>query len=110
VAFGYGVAVWAMVKNGYFSSVARIQDDRGQVVVTSGPYRWMRHPAYAGSLVVVAAFTLMLGALWSYFPAVFYCLAIIIRTLLEDQMLRDNLDGYREYANQTAYRLNLLIR
>jgi protein-S-isoprenylcysteine O-methyltransferase Ste14 len=105
VAGGYGLAVWAMVENRYFSSVARIQKDRGQEVVTTGPYRIVRHPAYAGALFAALALPIMLDAIWSLIPALTLALALILRTGLEDQMLREELEGYQSYAERTRYRL-----
>jgi len=105
VAGGYGVSVWAMVENPYFSAVARIQEDRGQEVVTTGPYRIVRHPSYAGTLLASLALPVMLNALWSIIPDVIMITALIVRTGLEDQMLREELEGYRRYAEQTPSRL-----
>jgi protein-S-isoprenylcysteine O-methyltransferase Ste14 len=105
VAIGYGVAVWAMVENPFFSAVARIQDDRGQEVITSGPYRIVRHPSYAGAVLASLAFPVMLDAVWSLVPAMITAVATIVRTALEDQMLREELQGYQAYARETRYRL-----
>jgi protein-S-isoprenylcysteine O-methyltransferase Ste14 len=105
IAAGYGFAVWAMVVNRFFSAVARIQKDRGQEVVTSGPYRIVRHPSYAGALVAYIALPVMLDAVWALIPALIMVAALIIRTGLEDQMLRDELDGYQSYVAETCYRL-----
>jgi protein-S-isoprenylcysteine O-methyltransferase Ste14 len=105
IAFGYGIAVWAMIVNRFFSAVARVQTDRDQVVVTSGPYRYLRHPSYAGALIASLALPLMLNALWTYIPAVAMCTALILRTSLEDRMLLEELDGYAAYASNTRYRL-----
>lgn len=105
VAGGYGLSVWAMVENEYFSAVARIQEDRGQEVVTSGPYRIVRHPSYAGSLLASLALPFMLEALWSLIPAGIMAAALAIRTALEDRMLREELEGYQSYAERTRSRL-----
>ena len=105
VAVGYGVAVWAMVVNRYFAAVARIQRDRGQTVVTSGPYRVVRHPSYAGALLASLALPIMLNTLWAMIPALGMVVALVLRTGLEDRMLREGLDGYHEYAEKTPYRL-----
>ena len=105
IAGGYSLAVWAMVVNRYFSAVARIQQDRGQVVVTTGPYRIVRHPAYAGALVASLALPIMLDAIWALVPATVMVVALIIRTGLEDRMLREELDGYESYTEETPYRL-----
>jgi protein-S-isoprenylcysteine O-methyltransferase Ste14 len=105
LAGGYGLSVWAMVENRYFSAVARIQDDRGQQVVTTGPYRVVRHPSYAGTLLASLAFPFMMDALWALIPTMGMVAALIVRTGMEDQMLRAELDGYESYAERTRYRL-----
>jgi protein-S-isoprenylcysteine O-methyltransferase Ste14 len=105
IAGGYGLAVWAMVVNPYFSAVARIQQDRGQVVVTTGPYRIVRHPSYAGALLASLALPIMLDAIWALVPALVMVVALVVRTGLEDRMLREELDGYEGYAGETPYRL-----
>ncbi len=102
---GYGLAVWAMVVNRYFSAVARIQHDRGQVVVTTGPYRIVRHPAYAGALLASLALPVMLDVIWALIPTLVMVVALVIRTGLEDRMLREELEGYESYAEETPYRL-----
>jgi protein-S-isoprenylcysteine O-methyltransferase Ste14 len=105
IAGGYGLAVWAMVENQYFSAVARIQKDRGQEVVTTGPYRIVRHPSYAGAVVASLALPLMLDAVWALIPAMILVVALTVRTGLEDRMLREELDGYQSYAERTRFRL-----
>jgi protein-S-isoprenylcysteine O-methyltransferase Ste14 len=105
VAFGYGLAVWAMVVNPYFSAVVRIQDDRGQVVVKSGPYRFLRHPSYAGSILASLALPFMLETLWALVPAVIMSVVLAVRTGLEDRTLTNDLAGYEDYTKDTPYRL-----
>jgi protein-S-isoprenylcysteine O-methyltransferase Ste14 len=105
VTAGYGLAVWAMVENRFFSSVVRIQADRGQYVVTSGPYRIVRHPSYAGAILASLALPFMLDALWSLIPALAMVTAMAIRTALEDRVLGEELDGYQSHAAHTRYRL-----
>jgi len=105
VAAGYGLGVWAMVVNAYFAAVARIQADRSQVVVTTGPYAVVRHPSYAGGVLAALALPVMLGALWAWIPAVSMAAVVVLRTALEDRMLRDELEGYGEYAERVRWRL-----
>jgi protein-S-isoprenylcysteine O-methyltransferase Ste14 len=54
-AAGFAFGLWATHVNRFFSSVVRIQRERGHHVVTAGPYRWVRHPGYAGAIPAVAA-------------------------------------------------------
>jgi protein-S-isoprenylcysteine O-methyltransferase Ste14 len=105
VAVGFGLGTWAMVANRYFSAVARIQRDRGQSVMRGGPYRLVRHPAYAGALLSGLATPVMLSALWAWVPALGTVVAVVIRTRLEDRMLLEGLEGYADYAAVTRYRL-----
>jgi protein-S-isoprenylcysteine O-methyltransferase Ste14 len=102
---GYALAVWAMVVNRYFSAVARIQEDRGQEVVTSGPYQFVRHPSYAGGLLGYLALPVMLETLWAFIPALLILVALVIRTKLEDDMLITELEGYAAYVTRTRHRL-----
>ena len=107
VAFslGWGVVVWAMHVNRFYSSVVRIQTERGHTLVTSGPYAWVRHPGYAGTLVVCFASGLALGSwaaallLLPLVPFLFY------RAVSEDAFLKKNLPGYQEYAGRVRHRL-----
>jgi protein-S-isoprenylcysteine O-methyltransferase Ste14 len=96
---------WAMVENEHFEQFVRIQTDRKHRVVTSGPYRIVRHPGYAGSVLGALGVPLMLGSWWTFAPAGAVVLLFIIRTALEDQTLRKELEGYEAYAQRTRFRL-----
>ncbi len=102
---GILLGVWAITVNRFFSSVVRIQMNRGHQVVTSGPYRYIRHPAYAGNLFSILATALLLGSLWSLIPAILVVIGLIMRTHLEDRDLCRELDGYEAYAKVTRNRL-----
>jgi len=102
---GYAFGSSALIENRFFSSMVRLQTDRGQQVVTSGPYRWVRHPGYAGTLWANLAIPLFLDAAWAFLPAAFFTIALLIRTGLEDKTLQDELPGYRDYAQRVRYRL-----
>jgi protein-S-isoprenylcysteine O-methyltransferase Ste14 len=102
---GYVVASYALVANRYFSGMVRMQDDRGHRVVSSGPYRWIRHPGYAGAIVTYLATPVLLDALWAYVPALSLTIVVLIRTALEDRTLQERLEGYRDYAGKVRYRL-----
>jgi protein-S-isoprenylcysteine O-methyltransferase Ste14 len=105
VVFGMAFASWAFIANQFFSAVVRIQKDREHAVVTSGPYRFMRHPGYAGGMLSYLAAPVMLGTLWALIPAVLLTAMLVVRTALEDRTLQAELVGYKEYAQQTRYRL-----
>jgi len=98
-------ATWAMVENEHFEQLVRIQADRAHHVVTSGPYRIVRHPGYAGAIVGTLCTPLILGTWWTFIPAGAITLLFIIRTALEDRTLCKELAGYKAYMQQTRYRL-----
>jgi len=105
VALGYAFAVWAMAENRFFSSVVRIQTDRGHEVCDSGPYRFVRHPGYAGNIFPPFGIVLALGSVWTLIPAAVALIIALIRTALEDQTLQEELPGYRDYARRVRFRL-----
>jgi len=102
---GYALGSYALIENRFFSGMVRIQTDRGHQVVTSGPYRWMRHPGYVGALLTYLATPLFLDSRWAFLPVMFITIVLIIRTSLEDKTLQDELEGYRDYARRVHYRL-----
>jgi protein-S-isoprenylcysteine O-methyltransferase Ste14 len=97
--------LWAMAVNPWAERNVRIQRDRGQQVVRSGPYRFVRHPMYLGLLVMVAAWPLLLGSLWAYLAWGLSAAAVARRALFEDNLLRRELPGYEEYTRTTRYRI-----
>ncbi len=105
VVVGYALGTWAMAANAFFSAVVRIQEDRDHRVVTSGPYRIVRHPAYAGGVISSIAMPLMLSSFWALIPAGIALIFLVIRTKNEDKMLMEGLPGYSDFARQTRYRL-----
>lgn len=105
VPLGYALFGWAMGVNAYFSRVVRIQEDRGHAVATGGPYRLVRHPGYLGFIVAMLATPVSVGSLWALIPAGVASALLVLRTALEDRTLHAELDGYREFAQQTRYRL-----
>jgi protein-S-isoprenylcysteine O-methyltransferase Ste14 len=102
---GFGLATWAMASNRFFSSVVRIQADRGHTVATGGPYRFVRHPGYAGFIAGSFGAALLLGSRWALLPALLSAVLLVVRTVLEDRTLRAELPGYAEYAARVRHRL-----
>jgi protein-S-isoprenylcysteine O-methyltransferase Ste14 len=95
-----------MLVNPHFEKTVRIQRDRSHKVIDAGPYRIVRHPGYA---CVIPGFVLcpplVLGSWWSFVPALAAVIVLVIRTALEDRTLRNELPGYKEYAQRVRYRL-----
>ncbi len=105
IVLGYTFSSWALVVNRFFSGTVRIQTERGHHVVTDGPYRFVRHPGYAGALLGFVLIPLLLDSLWAFIPAGLLTVVVFVRTALEDATLQKELPGYAEYAQQTRYRL-----
>jgi len=97
--------LWVTATNSYLSSYARIQQDRGQQVVTTGPYKHVRHPMYGAVIPFIICVALILGSWWALIPGGVIGVLFITRTALEDRMLQDELPGYKEYAQRVRYRL-----
>ena len=110
VGFGLFVAyfvlnVWAAASNPFLSAAARIQEDREHHVVTTGPYRLVRHPMYLGLCLLGAAVPLALGSWWALVPGGLFSLTFVYRTGQEDRFLAASLPGYEAFTRQTRYRL-----
>jgi protein-S-isoprenylcysteine O-methyltransferase Ste14 len=96
---------WAMLSNPFLSQVVRIQSERGHTTVTSGPYRFVRHPMYVGILVSYGSTPLLLGSWYALIPFAVMGALLVVRTALEDKTLHAELPGYVEYAQRVRYRL-----
>jgi len=97
--------VWAALTNPFLSAVARVQTDRGHHVVTTGPYRLIRHPMYLGLCLLGIAIPLALGSWWALIPGGMFLATFVYRTWQEDRFLITNLPGYADYAAKARYRL-----
>jgi protein-S-isoprenylcysteine O-methyltransferase Ste14 len=99
------LVAWAMESNRFFSAVVRIQKDRGHVVISSGPYRFVRHPGYAGMSLFTLVTPLILDSRLAFVPALLTAAVWLLRTALEDRTLQRELAGYAEYARTVRYKL-----
>lgn len=92
-------------ENAYLSPVVRLQEERGQTVISSGPYHYVRHPMYAGMILVEVGAPLVLGAWLGVVVGVLFIVILARRAVLEEQTLRQELPGYTRYMEQVKYRL-----
>ena len=99
------LATWAMASNPDFAATTRIRPRPEQRVATGSPYAKVRHPGYAGFLLFTIATPFVLGSLCSLLPAVLTYVVVFVRTTLEGRTLREELDGYSDYAGRVRYRL-----
>jgi protein-S-isoprenylcysteine O-methyltransferase Ste14 len=103
--FAMFLSEWALMENKFFELGVRIQKERGQKVVTTGPYAIVRHPGYIAFILLYFSFPLIVGSFYALFASLFTALLLVIRTALEDATLQEELKGYVEYTKRTRYRL-----
>jgi protein-S-isoprenylcysteine O-methyltransferase Ste14 len=102
---GYLLSVWASAVNKFYSRLVRIQTERGHHVVSDGPYKYIRHPGYTGIIVFMLTTALALNSLWTLTLSGALSLLLVVRTVLEDKTLQEELPGYKEYTQKVKYRL-----
>jgi protein-S-isoprenylcysteine O-methyltransferase Ste14 len=102
---GFGIVTWAEGVNKFFEVTVRIQTERGHSVIDTGPYAIARHPGYVGGILLAIGMALSLGSLWALIPVGFASMVLIVRTQWEDQTLKEELNGYKEYAKRVRYKL-----
>ena len=104
VAAGFALTGWAMGANPHFSAAMSLSQ-RGHRLVRSGPYRFVRHPGYAGFIASWLGAPLLLGSLWALVPSLLGSLLTVWRTSVEDSILQEELPGYADYAESVGFRL-----
>jgi protein-S-isoprenylcysteine O-methyltransferase Ste14 len=92
-------------ENAYLAPVVKLQEERGQSVVTTGPYRYVRHPMYSSMFVFFPGSALLLDSWWGLLLCPVLLGLLVWRTTLEDRMLKNELAAYDEYARNVRYRL-----
>ncbi|MDX8469634.1 isoprenylcysteine carboxylmethyltransferase family protein [Mesorhizobium sp. VK23B] len=102
---GLWICYLTMLENSFAAPVVKIQDERGQKVITTGPYSYVRHPMYAGAILFFAGTALLLGSWWGLLSVVAFVVLLAIRTFIEEKTLRTGLQGYDDYAANVRYRL-----
>jgi len=103
VILGYAVFVLVIRENRFLSRVVEVAPD--QKVITTGPYAVVRHPMYAGTLVLYLFTPIALGSFWAVIPFALISAAFPIRILNEEKVLLRDLPGYGDYMKKTKYRL-----
>jgi protein-S-isoprenylcysteine O-methyltransferase Ste14 len=101
---GSGIGHWAMLSNTFFSSQVRVQTDRHHQVVKAGPYRYVRHPGYAGSILSWVMSPIFFSSWLVLLTSIASIIASGIRTYKEDLFLQENLPGYQDYTKEVRWR------
>lgn len=102
---GIAVTAWAQAVNPFFEPGVRIQSERHQRVIDSGPYRAVRHPGYSAAILLFFGMAFALGSLWGAVPAFVASAVLVLRTAWEDALLHRELPGYPAYAARVRWRL-----
>jgi protein-S-isoprenylcysteine O-methyltransferase Ste14 len=107
------IGIWicyrTMRENSFAAPVVKIQRDRGQTVITTGPYAHVRHPMYSGALLYFVGTSLLLGSWWGLAAVLVLAVLLAMRTAIEEHALRSGLQGYDDYAARVRYRFVPLI-
>lgn len=103
VALGFYIVFRVFRENSFTRGTIEVSAD--QKVITTGPYRVVRHPMYAGAFLLILATPIALGS-WVALPfALPLILVIVIRLLDEEKFLSANLNGYTDYLHQVRFRI-----
>lgn len=102
---GIAVTTWAQAVNPFFEPGVRVQTERAQRVITSGPYSFVRHPGYTAAIAMFVGIPLALASWWALLPATLAIALLVVRTSWEDRLLQAELSGYADYARRTRNRL-----
>jgi protein-S-isoprenylcysteine O-methyltransferase Ste14 len=100
-----GFVLWVMRENSFAAPVIKIQTERGHRVIDSGPYAWVRHPMYSGTILFFAGMPLLLGSWWGLIMAPLFVVLFGFRARLEERALVAGLPGYADYLTRVRYRL-----
>ena len=102
---GWVLLIWCHIVNPFLEKTVRIQTDHGHRVIETGPYAYVRHPFYAGIVLLLFSIPLMLMSNWAFIPAILASVGLVIRTILEDRTLYRELPGYADYSTRVRARL-----
>ena len=103
VLLGYLMILYVFLTNSYASRVVEVE--KGQRVITTGPYALVRHPMYVGVILFYSVTPIALGSYWAMIPSLLIIPILVFRIKDEEKELLENLTGYREYAQKVKYRL-----
>ncbi|MEW6630872.1 MAG: isoprenylcysteine carboxylmethyltransferase family protein [Pseudomonadota bacterium] len=106
---GMWICYLTMLENSFAAPVVKIQEERGQHVISTGPYSYVRHPMYAGAILFFAGTALLLGSWWGLASVLVFIVLLAIRTFIEENTLRTGLRGYDDYARDVRYKLIPMI-
>lgn len=99
------ICTWAMVINKHFEGTVRVQTEKNHMVISEGPYKYIRHPGNLGMFLASFIQPLIIGSIYAFIPSIFAAIMVVIRTQMEDEMLQKELEGYKEYSQKVNFKL-----
>jgi protein-S-isoprenylcysteine O-methyltransferase Ste14 len=96
---------WVMHENSFAAPVVKVQRERGQRVISTGPYAWVRHPMYTGGILFCVGIPLLLGSWWGLLISPIFAVLFAVRSGIEERELAAGLPGYGDYVKRVRYRL-----
>ncbi|RIK96348.1 MAG: isoprenylcysteine carboxylmethyltransferase family protein [Proteobacteria bacterium] len=102
---GIAITGWAQAVNPFFEPGVRIQSERHQRVIDTGPYRFVRHPGYLAAILMFFGMAIALASYWATIPAAIASALLLVRTSWEDRLLHAELPGYEKYAAEVRWRI-----
>ena len=97
--------LWVFRENSFAAPVVKLQAERAQRVISTGPYAHVRHPMYSGMILFFASVPLTLGSWWGLAMAPVFLVLLAVRIRIEERTLREGLPGYADYAARVRHRL-----
>jgi protein-S-isoprenylcysteine O-methyltransferase Ste14 len=97
--------LWVFRENSFAAPVVKLQAERAQRVVSTGPYAHVRHPMYSGMILFFAGVPLLLGSWWGLLMVPVVLALFAVRIGIEERTLREGLPGYSDYVTRVRYRL-----
>jgi protein-S-isoprenylcysteine O-methyltransferase Ste14 len=103
ILLSYIMVFFVFKQNSYASRIVEVE--KSQKVISTGLYGIIRHPMYTGIIVMYTLLPIALGSYWGLLPMATIPLALVLRILNEEKVLRNELPGYEDYCKKTKYRL-----
>ena len=100
---GYMLILLVFKENSFAGRIIKVETD--QLVVTTGPYAHVRHPMYSGAILMYVATPIALGSWWGLLPVIIISIALMVRSIMEEEVLQRDLVGYSDYSQQVKWRL-----
>lgn len=101
----YALSYWTFRENTFASPIVKVQHERKQTTITTGPYAYVRHPLYGAAILFFIGLPLILGSWWGLWAAPVASVILAVRAVFEERELAAGLDGYPAYMQAVPYRL-----